>query len=444
MDSQGFETWLVGGCVRDLCLNLEPKDFDLATSARPEQVQQLFPHHFATGLEHGTVTVIWDHEAVEITTFRSEGNYSDSRRPDLVVFHDQIDADLARRDFTMNSMAYRPDRGLLDLHGGLADLRRGMLCSGGDPAERFGEDALRMLRAIRFAVTYDLTPDHQLVEAAANLSNRLDRLSRERISAEMLQILGSPYPSHLRDFSGCGLLSAVARLLLRVRADDRTICERLGGLIQPKLNPAQRLSLLYLAATAGTLAAAGLRDALRPLFLSSAGHHLQHILMQDSRVSRHHAQAAEAMLYLMFLRLLLPLDQALGPEDQRRLLRLLARRSHLDAAGLQPIADDAGYLLRLCLAGDSAGAIADPAAYSFRQAFAYPLTLAELALNGRQLLAAGWRSGPMLRILLEKLLSRVIADPSLNRPADLMALAYELGRSQIGRPAFRQNRQNKN
>ena len=149
LDRGGFESWLVGGCVRDLCLGLIPKDYDLATSARPEQVRQLFPHSFATGLQHGTVTVVWQDLAVEITTFRSESAYTDSRRPDIVVFHDQVDADLARRDFTMNSLAWRPDRGLLDLHGGLEDLRQGLLRTVGNALERFSEDVLRILRAIQ-------------------------------------------------------------------------------------------------------------------------------------------------------------------------------------------------------------------------------------------------------------------------------------------------------
>lgn len=426
LDSQGFETWLVGGCVRDLCLGLEPKDFDLATSALPEQVLQLFPHHFATGLEHGTVTVIWDHEAVEVTTFRSDGSYSDSRRPDLVIFHDQIEADLARRDFTMNSMAFRPDRGLLDPNGGLADLRQGVLCSVGDPEARFAEDALRMLRAVRFAVTYNLVPDAPLVRAAGRMSSRLDRLSRERVAAELLTILGSPYSGHLRDFSGCGLLAVATELLLQVRAEDQDLCARLGTLISPGLSMDQRLPLLYLAASAATLDNESLRAIMKPLFRSAAGHRLQHLLMHESRVSRHLAQAGEAMLYLMYLRLLLPAGDPLRRADRYRLLRLLARRCHLDEQGALRTAAAAASLLRLFLTASQPGINPDLLPGEYTGPADCPLTLAGLALNGRQLQLAGWKSGPALRVLLDRLLSRVIAAPELNRPADLLALARDI------------------
>jgi tRNA nucleotidyltransferase/poly(A) polymerase len=422
LDDRGFESWLVGGCVRDLCLGQNPKDFDLATSARPEQVQQLFPRHIATGLEHGTVTVIWHEAAVEITTFRSEGTYSDSRRPDLVIFHDQIEADLARRDFTMNSLAFHPDRGLLDLHGGLSDLRRGVLRSVGEPAARFEEDALRLLRAVRFAVTYDLTPDPDLVQAAAWMADRLVRLSRERVAMEMMSILGAPYPKHLEDFRGCGLLSAAVACLLAVAADDRVLCERLSRLIHPDLLPVQRLPLLYLAAAAASLDAAGLRQTLLPWFRPAAGHRMLHLLMHESRVSRHAAAAGEAMLFLLNLRLMLPLQELMTPVTRCQLLRLLARRCHLESDGIPPIAAAAGQLLHLLLTGSLDGGAAD-SGRDFAVPEQIPLTLAGLAINGRQLQQAGWRAGPAMRVLLERLLSLAIVRPELNKAADLLARA---------------------
>ena len=422
LDQKGFETWLVGGCVRDLCLGLEPKDFDLATNARPEQVQQLFSHHYATGLQHGTITVIWSDLAVEITTFRSESAYTDSRRPDLVVFHDQVEEDLSRRDFTMNSMAWRPDRGLLDLHGGLNDLRSGILRSVGNPRDRFDEDALRLLRAVRFAVTYDLTPDPQIIAAAAQSADRLDRLSRERITAEIMRILDAPNPMKLLAFSGCGLLAKASEILLLRQTDDSQLCQRLSSLIRSGLLPEQRLPLLYLAVFAPDFSASGLFRTLMPCFPARGGHQLEQLLMHECRLSRHLALSGEAILYLMYLRLLLPLQLPPARLSQFRLMRLLARRCHLSSSAIDPVISSAEKLLQLFLPDNFS--TPDTPAFAFcREGGIESLTLAELALNGSQLQSAGWAPGPRLRIILERLLSWAIQSPENNQPAVLMMFA---------------------
>lgn len=427
LDQSGFESWLVGGCVRDLCLGLVPKDYDLATSARPEQVQQLFPHCFATGLQHGTVTVIWQGLAVEITTFRSESAYSDARRPDLVVFHDQVEADLARRDFTMNSLAWRPDRGLLDLHGGLEDLRQGLLRTVGDAQTRFGEDVLRILRAIRFAVTYDLTPDPDLVRAAAAHASQLGLLSRERIVGELMRILASPYPNQLKSFGGCGILAAAAAIFFRVQSQDQPICDQLSNLIQPDLPAAMRLPIFFLISAAPGLDRHALKDILRPLFKTSAGHAFQHLLMHECRISRQLAQDGETMLYLFYLRLLLPLEQNLTVSQQRCLLRLAARRSHLESNGLPEYAAAASRLLQMVFGLVAAALPEDRFVFCRESVSIQPLTVADLAINGRQLHLAGWPAGPAMRKILERLLSSVLNDQTSNRPAILLTRAWGYG-----------------
>ena len=427
LDQSGFESWLVGGCVRDLCLGLVPKDYDLATSARPEQVQQLFPHSFATGLQHGTITVIWQGLAVEITTFRSESAYSDARRPDLVVFHDQVEADLARRDFTMNSLAWRPDRGLLDLHDGLEDLQQGLLRTVGDAQTRFGEDVLRILRAIRFAVTYDLTPDPDLVRAAAAHAGQLGLLSRERIVGEMMRILASPYPNQLKSFGGCGILAAASAILFGIESQDQPLCNQLSNLIQPDLPEAMRLSLFFLIAAAPDLERRELNQILRPFFRTAAGHAFQHLLMHECRVSRHIAQNGETMLYLFYLRLLLPLEHELTIRQQRRLLRLVARRSHLAGDSLPEHALAASRLLQLTFGHVPAAPPEDRLAFSIQSLLNKPLTVADLAINGRQLHLAGWPAGPAMRQILERLLSSVLNDEKSNRPAILLTRAWGFG-----------------
>ena len=183
----GFEGYAVGGCVRDSLLGREPHDWDVTTAARPEEVKKVFADGriIDTGLKHGTVTLLTDSGPVEITTFRTEGIYSDSRHPDRVSFVADVHEDLSRRDFTVNAMAYSPDRGLRDDFGGQEDLRAGVLRCVGDPDRRFREDALRILRAARFAARYGFRIEE--ATAAAMLRNRelMLRLSPERVFAEL-------------------------------------------------------------------------------------------------------------------------------------------------------------------------------------------------------------------------------------------------------------------
>ena len=151
LESNGFSAYAVGGCVRDSLSGSTPEDYDVATSAKPEEVKNLFPKTFDTGIKHGTVTVLCEKNAIEVTTYRTESEYTGNRRPSSVAFVDDINLDLARRDFTINAMAYNPRTGLVDPYGGSGDLKRGIIRCVGDANERFCEDALRMLRAIRFS-----------------------------------------------------------------------------------------------------------------------------------------------------------------------------------------------------------------------------------------------------------------------------------------------------
>ncbi len=422
LDQAGYETWLVGGCVRDLCLGLVPKDYDLATNALPDDVEKLFQRSFATGREHGTITVLWDKLAVEITTFRSESDYSDSRRPDNIVFQSRVEYDLARRDFTMNSMAWRPDQGLMDLHGGLLDLQQGLLRTVGQANARFGEDALRMLRGIRFAVTYDLTPDPDLVSAAGVHADRLQKLSRERIVGELLRILPAPYPGQLMSFAGCGLLAASLKILMNIDADDRRLCKVISKLGSPALDRSQLLPLLLLSA-ADDLKPATLKVWLTPWFKRQSGHALQHLLMHECRISRALAQAGEAMLYLFWLSLEVGLDRPASLACQRCFLRLTARRYHLAQEQLPDLAKAASDLMRRVVLGKVTG---HRFSFSNDALDGAPLTVSKLVLNGGHLQKAGFKPGPPMRLILERLLTFVIADPALNKPADLMALAIQI------------------
>ncbi len=192
--SAGFSAYAVGGCVRDSLLGRIPGDWDLCTSALPEEMRRVFAgeHLVETGLKHGTLTVVLNHVPYEITTYRVDGDYTDHRHPDSVRFVDRIDEDLARRDFTVNAMASDPEGTVLDLYAGRADLAAGLIRCVGAPALRFGEDALRILRALRFASVLDFAIEPETESAVRALYPTLERVAAERIRAELLKLLCGP------------------------------------------------------------------------------------------------------------------------------------------------------------------------------------------------------------------------------------------------------------
>ena len=199
----GFAVYLVGGCVRDACLGLTPHDFDLCTAALPEQTEAVFSNHklVLAGKKHGTVGVVTDSGVIEITTFRTEGGYTDNRHPQWVKFVPDIEADLARRDFTVNAMAYSPTRGFADPFGGRTDLDAKILRAVGDPATRFEEDSLRILRGVRFAIRYGLTPEERTLNAMFRLAPLMDNLARERVFEELCKLLLLVQPEDLIRFA---------------------------------------------------------------------------------------------------------------------------------------------------------------------------------------------------------------------------------------------------
>ena len=204
LQSAGFSAYAVGGCVRDSLMGTIPKDWDICTSALPAQMKQVFreEHLVETGILHGTLTIILDHIPYEITTYRLDGNYTDHRHPDSVRFVDQIDRDLSRRDFTINAMACDLSGSILDLFEGQADLEKRTVRCVGDPEKRFEEDALRILRALRFASVLDFQIDPDTASAIRRLYPTLDLVAPERIRTELVKMLcGAGVGRILRDYT---------------------------------------------------------------------------------------------------------------------------------------------------------------------------------------------------------------------------------------------------
>lgn len=185
LTENGYNAYIVGGCVRDILLGKTPHDFDVTTSAKPEEIISLFEKTVPTGIKHGTVTVICNNQPIEVTTFRTEGLYTDNRRPDSVEFVEDLKEDLARRDFTINALAYNHTEGIKDFFGGKEDLNNKILRAVGDPEKRFREDALRILRLFRFASTKQFEIEKGTLRAAISCSHLLKNISRERIFAEL-------------------------------------------------------------------------------------------------------------------------------------------------------------------------------------------------------------------------------------------------------------------
>lgn len=201
----GYEAYIVGGCVRDSLLGRLPKDWDITTSALPEQVKELFHATADTGLKHGTVMVIRGGKGYEVTTYRIDGSYSDGRHPDSVTFTPNLEEDLKRRDFTINAFAYDPSKGIVDLFGGLDDLDNGIIRAVGDPRRRFEEDALRIMRAVRFSAQLSFRIEEETRAAITEFADRLEMVSRERIRVEFENTVYSPNPSYVNEYAGLGL-----------------------------------------------------------------------------------------------------------------------------------------------------------------------------------------------------------------------------------------------
>lgn len=205
----GYEAYVVGGCVRDSLLGRKPEDWDITTSASPQQVKDLFTRTIDTGIQHGTVTVMDGQDGFEVTTYRIDGEYEDGRHPKEVIFTASLTEDLKRRDFTMNAMAYSPERGLVDEFGGMEDMKNKVIHCVGDPKERFAEDALRMMRAVRFAAQLGYELADEVKDAIREMADSLEKVSAERVQTELVKLLTSPNPHWFRMAYECGITSVI-------------------------------------------------------------------------------------------------------------------------------------------------------------------------------------------------------------------------------------------
>ena len=250
LQAAGHEAYAVGGCVRDLILGREPGDYDITTSATPEQVKALFRRTFDTGLKHGTVTVLGDGGSFEVTTYRIDGIYEDGRRPKAVSYTSSLNEDLLRRDFTINAMAYNDSDGLVDPHGGLTDIGKKTIRCVGDPDERFTEDALRLMRAVRFAAQLGYQIEDATLRAISGHAAALKRISAERVRDELVKLAISPHPEYLQLLYETGLTAGFYPefdLCMQTEQNNPHHCHTVGGHITQSMKYVRPEAVLRLA-----------------------------------------------------------------------------------------------------------------------------------------------------------------------------------------------------
>ncbi|GFI61952.1 CCA-adding enzyme [Clostridiales bacterium] len=241
MNENGYEAYVVGGCVRDMILGRIPSDWDITTSARPEEVKACFGHTYDSGIKHGTVTVLMGNDSYEVTTYRVEGSYSDCRHPDNVSFTRNLHEDLLRRDFTMNAIAYHPREGFIDPFNGLEDIKKGMIRGVGCPEERFQEDALRMLRAVRFAAQLNFCIEDATWRALKENAPLIKKISAERIREELQKLIMSKCPEKINFLSKSGLMEIICSQLDDIlKSEGNGIAEGLSTAVE---NPSVRWAI---------------------------------------------------------------------------------------------------------------------------------------------------------------------------------------------------------
>ena len=390
LHAAGHAAYAVGGCVRDSLLGQTPHDWDLCTSATPEQVLELFgkAHCIPTGLQHGTVTVKHGGELYEITTFRTEGAYSDGRHPDHVAFVPDVKEDLARRDFTINAMAYNAEEGLIDPFGGQNDLAAGIVRAVGEPQRRFEEDALRILRLYRFAARFGFAIDPATGQAARALCRHLDCVSEERIAEELSRLLAAPAPGTY--------LEAEVLAVIFPELDAAELPE--SRRILDALEPGMEHVPVRLAALLCPLGEAGARAALKRLKCSNTLTGTVATLVREAA-----AGMPGAALTLTARRFLSRYDLATITD----LTALCSARHPEQAEAFAALQQEAARLVETNAC----------------------CRINQLAVNGRDLMDAGIRPGPGLRRVLDALLEQVLTGQLPNEKAALLAAAAQIAAS---------------
>ncbi len=421
----GYEAYAVGGCIRDSLLGREPKDWDITTSASPAEVKALFPKTVDTGIAHGTVTVLLNREGFEVTTYRVDGTYEDSRHPKEVTFTPDLNEDLKRRDFTINAMAYNDTYGLIDAFDGAGDLDRKIVRCVGAPKERFSEDALRMMRAVRFGAQLGFTVEEQTRSAICALAPTLKKISAERIQSELVSLLMSDHPEEMCTLYETGITKVILPefdVMMQTAQNSPhhmyTVGEHtIQSLAQIESKKTLRLAMLF-------------HDIGKPSCKTTGEDGQDHFYG--------HPQKGSEMARSIMRRLKFDNDTTqkvcclvAGHDQNPPITERSVRRAAVSlGSGAFP---DIFAVKRADILAQSDYQRSEKLAYVDQYEACYRsvieknqcLSLKDLAVSGRDLIAAGMRPGPALGNVLNRLFELVLDDPDKNETGYLLRMARE-------------------
>lgn len=422
----GYEAYAVGGCIRDCLLGREPDDWDITTSASPYQVKKLFARTLDTGIRHGTVTVMLGREGFEVTTYRIDGDYEDGRHPKEVTFTANLLEDLRRRDFTVNAMAFNDRSGLVDAFGGIRDMEERIIRCVGSPRERFSEDALRMMRAVRFCARLDYQIEGQTLQAIKELAPSLRQISAERIQAELTRLVTSPHPERLRTAFETGITAVILPefdACMKTAQNNPHHCYSVGEHILKSMQAIKPDRILRLAMLFHDMGKPSTRTVDENGIHHFHGHpavseELARAILRRLKFDNHTVS--------MVTRLVRFHDCNVLPEP--KYVRRAIRRTGEDIfpllfdirrADLQAQSDYQREEKEALLAG-----VQEIYEQVCRESQC--VSLRTLAVTGKDLICfAGMESGPALGRTLEELLSMVIENPTLNERETLLQIARD-------------------
>lgn len=420
IESGGYEAYAVGGCVRDSILGRTPDDWDITTSASPQEVKKLFCRTIDTGIRHGTVTVMMEREGFEVTTYRIDGEYEDSRHPKEVTFTSSLMEDLRRRDFTINAMAYNDRDGLVDAFGGMEDMENRMICCVGEPRERFGEDALRMMRAVRFSAQLGYVIEEKTKAAVKEMAGNLRNISAERIQSELVKLLTSPHPDYLRICYETGITRVILPEFDKCMETDQENphhCYTVGEHILHSLNKIKADKVLRLAML--------FHDIGKPETKFTDEEGIDHF--------HGHAQAGEEIARRVMKRL--RFDNA-ARDKTAKLVLYHDYAVEASARSVRRAVNKIGEDIFLCLFDVKRADIEAQSGYCREEKIAaleeirkiyekiledrQCVSLRTLAVTGRDLIETGMEPGKEIGRTLEKLLQTVLENPEENSREKLL------------------------
>lgn len=428
LKTAGYDAYAVGGCIRDSLLGRIPNDWDITTSAKPQEVKSLFSRTVDTGIKHGTVTVLIGREGFEVTTYRIDGEYADSRHPKEVAFTDSLTEDLKRRDFTINALAYNDTAGLIDIFHGRKDLEEGVIRCVGNAEERFTEDALRILRAIRFSAQLGYRIEENTLSAIKKLSYSLEKISAERIQSELVKLMVSPHPDYLRTAYECGVTKVILPefdIAMETPQKHPHHCYNVGehilhSLLYVPSDKVLRLSMLF-------------HDIAKPACLTTDAEGLTHFHGHEEKGA---LMCRDILRRLRFdndtiakvCRLVRFHDYGNGVDPNRRIVRRAVNKIGEDLFSDFLKVKKADILSQSMYLRTEKLANLEAWEQCYREIIESGecISMRMLAVNGRDLIAEGIKSGKNIGDILEILLSAVLEDPAKNEKDCLLSMAKQI------------------